>query len=176
MGSDRTKALALLATVFLAQPVMAQSPGWTYSSLPGEGDRASMGCDRNASASAFTCLVVRCSDDFTIDVHPYSSRLQQAGLWEATIDREARQMQALADDTPYGAQFADHADWLVDRLRHGTFVYLRHLDDADPGFAFIDLAGSFQSMAQALYWCAPRAAPVERNPVGSVDAQTAVER
>lgn len=175
MGPDRAKALALLMAACLAAPAAAQQPGWHYSPLPGEGDRASMGCDRNATPTRFTCLVVRCDDDFSIDIHPYSSRPQQSGVWEATIDREARQMQALADGTPYGAHFSGDADWLYDRLRHGTFVYLRHSEDADPGFDYIDLTGSFRSIAQALYWCAPRTAPVEHNAHPDSDAGTLME-
>ncbi|ODT65437.1 MAG: hypothetical protein ABS75_31475 [Pelagibacterium sp. SCN 63-23] len=165
MGPDRAKALGLLLAVLLTAPVLAQQPGWHYSPLPGEGDRASMGCDRNATPDRFTCLVVRCSDDFSIDIHPYSSRAHQTGIWETTIDREARQMEAIADDTSYGARFADDGEWLYDRLRHGTFVYLRHSEDAATGFDYIDLTGSFRSIAQALYWCAPRAAESGAVPV-----------
>ncbi len=84
-------------------------------------------------------------------------------------------MLALPDDTPYGAHFSNDAAWLHDRLQHGTFVYLRHDDDADPGFAYIDLTGSFRSITEALYWCAPRTAPIEQNAAPGVDAGTIME-
>ncbi len=135
-----------------------------------------MGCDGKASADDFTCLVVRCADDFTITVHPYSSQQKPAGIWQITVDREARQIQALPDETPYGAHFAEDSDWLLDRLRHGTFAYLRHEADANWGFAHIDLNGSFQSIAQALYWCAPRTVPIERNSLPGVDAGETMEK
>lgn len=155
---------------------MAQIAGWSYSPLPGEGDRASMGCDGEARADDFTCLVVRCADDFTITIHPYSSRQKPTGIWQITLDREARQMQAIADETPYGAHFAVDGDWLLDRLRHGTFVYLRHESDADPGFAHINLSGSFRAIAQALYWCAPRISPIEQNSLLGVEAEETMEK
>ncbi len=80
---------------------------------------------------------------------------------------------AIPDDSPYGARFADDGEWLLDRLRHGTFIYLRHADDAAPGFAYIDLTGSFRAIGEALYWCAPRTEPIERNIGPGVDAGTA---
>ncbi len=168
-----TAVLAILVPIF---PAFAQVPGWSYSPLPGEGDRASIGCDREASPERFTCLVVRCADDFSVSVHPYSNRSEPDGVWEVTFDREARQVRAKADETPYRAGFPDDADWLLDRLRNGTFAYLRHEDDANRGFAYIALNGSFRSIAQALYWCAPRTEPVERNALPGVDAEETMEK
>ncbi len=85
-------------------------------------------------------------------------------------------MLSLADETPYSAHFSEDGDWLLDRLRHGTFVYLRHETDANRGFAHIDLKGSFQSIAQALYWCAPRTAPIEQNSLLSVEPEETMEK
>jgi hypothetical protein len=69
------------------------------------------------------------------------------------------------------AHIKEDADVLLDRLRQGTFVYVRHGDDADLPFAFISLAGSMKSIAEALYWCAPRETRPEQNPVSDVDQQ-----
>jgi hypothetical protein len=170
MGPDRAKVLSL-ALLLCAAPAMAQTPGWHYSPLPGEGDRASLGCARASTAADFTCLAVRCEDDYSVGVHIYSTRASgDAGRWLMTADREDRALETMTGETPYGAKFADESGWLLDRLRQGTFIYLRHEDDNDVGFAYIDLAGSFHAIEEALYWCAPRALESEQNTAPGVDA------
>ncbi|WP_449393490.1 hypothetical protein [Devosia riboflavina] len=168
MGSHR--AAGLIACLILAQPALAQTSGWQFSPLSGEGDRAAMGCARDATPENFTCLVVRCEDDFSTGIHVHSSRFGgDAGAWDMTLDREDRRFVAEESDGPYGARINKDADLLLDRLRHGTFVYLRHSGDEHAPFAFIDLAGSMNTIAEALYWCAPRVRPTEQNAASDVD-------
>lgn len=170
MRPHSAKVLSLIL-FSLAAPALAQAPGWHYSPLPGEGDRASLGCARHSTPTDFTCLAVRCEADFSVGVHIHASRAGGgAGAWLMTADREDRTMMARAGEGPYGARFDDESGWLLDRLRHGTFIYLRHEDDSDAGFAYIDLAGSFRAIAEALYWCAPRAGADEQNTGPDVDA------
>ena len=119
---------------------------------------------------------MRCADDFSVSVHPYASAPQQAGQWAMTVDREQRVLHATADDSPYGARFADDGDWLLDRLRHGTFIYLRPDDEPAPGFAYIELAGSFRAIEEALYWCAPRSAPSNETPVPALMPEQHMEK
>ncbi|HWV20741.1 MAG TPA: hypothetical protein VN036_06925, partial [Devosia sp.] len=166
------RAAGLIAFLVLVQPAFAQAPGWHFSPLPGEGDRAAMGCARDATAQNFSCLVVRCEDDFTTGIHIHSSRFGgDAGIWTMTLDREERRFTAEKSAGPYGARITQDADFLLDRLRHGTFVYLRHSGDENAPFAFIDLAGSMKTIAEALYWCAPRVPPQEQNPVPDVASE-----
>ncbi|CAN7590571.1 hypothetical protein [Devosia sp. LjRoot3] len=168
MGPHRAAGLILF--LVMAQPAFAQAPGWQFSPLSGEGDRAAMGCAREATQENFTCLVVRCEDDFSNGVHVHSSRFGgDAGTWEMTLDREDRSFIAEKSGSPYGARIREDADLLLDRLRHGTFVYLRHSGDEHAPFAFIDLNGSMKTIAEALYWCAPRVPPQEQNAVSDVD-------
>ena len=124
MGSRR--AAGLIVLLGLVQPAVAQAPGWQFSPLSGEGDRAAMGCSRDATPQNFTCLVVRCEDDFSTGVHVHSSRFGgDAGRWTMTLDREDRAFIAEKSDSPYGARINEDADLLLDRLRHGTVVYMR---------------------------------------------------
>ena len=168
MGPHR--AAGLIALLALVQPSLAQAPGWQFSTLPGEGDRAAMGCDRDASGAHFTCLVVRCEDDFSTGIHIHASRFGgAAGTWTMTLDREDRSFMAEKSDGPYGARIREDAGLLLDRLRHGTFVYLRHSEDEYAPFAFISLDGSMKAIAEALYWCAPRRPPAEQNTAPGVD-------
>ncbi|SMQ85595.1 hypothetical protein SAMN06295905_2882 [Devosia lucknowensis] len=172
MGSHPTKAL-IAASLLAAAPTHALEPGWGYSPLPGEGDRASMGCARGSTDEDYSCLAVRCEDDFSIGIHIHSSRPGGTeGMWEMTLDREARQLEAVSDLAPYDARLVDADGWLLDGLRHGTFVYLRHHADPTGEFAFIDLGGSFRAINEALYWCAPRVAPAEQNELSDVDTTT----
>jgi hypothetical protein len=167
MGSHR--ATGLIACLILAQPVLAQTAGWQFSPLSGEGDRAAMGCARDATPENFTCLVVRCEDDFSTGLHVHSSRFGgDAGTWDMTLDRENRRFIAEESDGPYGARIHEDAEFLLDRLRHGTFVYLRHSGDEHAPFAYIDLSGSMKTIAEALYWCAPRVPPAEQNAASDV--------
>lgn len=174
MGPYRTAALIVSALLLASPPVAGQQPGWHYSPLPGEGDRASMGCARGSDAEDFTCLVVRCEDDYTTGIHLHASREEGAtGAWGMTLDRETRLVDARPDMAPYDARLADPDGWLLDGLRHGSFVYLRHTDDAESASAFIDLTGSLRAIEEALYWCAPRVPPAERNGDTGVGPQTA---
>lgn len=159
MGSHRTQALTL-ALGLLAAPVAAQEAGWHYSPLSGEGDRATLGCNRDATPDAYTCLVVRCEDDFTTGVHIHTNRSRKLGRWEMTLDRENASFVAEPSTAPYGGRFVGQADWLLDRIRQGTFIYLRHADDIEGDFAYIDLGGSLYAINAALAFCAPRV-PVE---------------
>jgi hypothetical protein len=153
MGSHPATVLILLAA--MGSPATAIEPGWHYSPLPGEGDRATLGCDREATDTAFTCLAVRCEDDYATGLHVHASRDGVAGLWEMTIDRENAELLA-EPSTPYGGRFIADADWLLERLKQGTFVYLRHTADTEGRFAYIDLGGSLFAIHRALAWCAPR--------------------
>lgn len=173
MGPHRTAALIASALLLSGTPVAGQQVGWHYSPLPGEGDRASMGCARGSDAETFTCLVVRCEDDFTTGIHLYTSRPQGGlGAWEITLDRETRQVEVLPDPAPYHGRIDDADGWLLDGLRHGTFAYLRHTRDTGGGFAYIDLTGSFRAIEEALYWCVPRIPPAERNGDPDVGPET----
>ena len=156
MGLHRTQKGLILAFVLLGSPAMAQQPGWHYSPLPGEGDRTALGCDRDATPHEYTCLAVRCEDDFSTGIHVHTSRTPVLGSWEMTPDRENASFTAEASDAPYSGQFTDNADWLLDRIRQGIFIYLRHAEDANSGFAYIDLGGSLYAINRALAFCAPR--------------------
>lgn len=156
------RAIAILG-LLLPATATAQSPGWGYSPLPGEGDRASMGCATGSTAQEHTCLVVRCEDDFSVGLHLLTSRPGGAvGSWLMTLDREDRTVSAVAEDAPYSARIEDPEGWLLDRIEQGTFVYLRHADDEAGGFAHISLAGSYRAIREALYFCAPRTGPTEQ--------------
>jgi hypothetical protein len=168
-GAGRT-LLAALACLVLAAPACAQSPGWGFSPLPGEGDRAAMGCDRDSTADDYACLVVRCEDDFTVGIHLQASRQPDVqGVWNLTIDREDRAVAVGAPTGPYSGRVLTDTDWLLDRLKLGSYVYLAHADDENQPFRFISLAGSLAAIHEALYWCAPRTTPTEQN------AETGVE-
>ena len=146
--------------LFLFGPVAAQEPGWHFSPLAGEGDRATLGCDRDAEGESFACLAVRCEDDFTVGVYIHSSLPESTGTWEMTVDRENRSVEAMPSKAPYGGRFAADGDWLLERLRQGTIVDLRRKGENGP-FRFISLAGSLYAINGALAWCAPRVPPSE---------------
>ncbi len=166
MGPYRAAAVSLL----FCAPVVAQGPGWSFSPLMGEGDRAAMGCDRDSTRDDFICIVVRCEDDFSPGIHLFSSRKPDAlGTWALTLDREDRSVDVVADAAPYSGRVATDTEWLLDRLQQGSYIYLRHSADDTAAFRFITLAGSFAAIHEALYWCAPRVTPTEQN------AETGVE-
>jgi len=165
MGPHPAQALSLLLA--LCAPAAAQQPGWHYSPLPGEGDRATMGCDREATPETFTCLVVRCEDDFSTGIHIHASRPDVSGDWEMTLDRENATFRAEPSPAPYGGRFVERTDWLLDRIRQGTFIYLGRADDPTDGFAYISLGGSLYAINAALAFCAPRI-PVEPIPDAGV--------
>ena len=161
MGPHRTRKGIVLALAIAASPVAAQQAGWQYSPLPGEGDRATLGCDRDATPQSYTCLAVRCEDDFSVGIHVHTSRLDKLGAWEITLDRENASFTAEASEAPYGGRFVERAEWLLERIRQGTFIYLRHENDQYGSFAYIGLDGSLYAINQALAFCAPRVPQAE---------------
>jgi hypothetical protein len=170
MGPYRTQSLIgglVLATLATA-PLAAQEAGWHYSALPGEGDRATLGCDRDATPAQYSCLAVRCEDDFSIGIYVHSSRHENLGRWEMTVDSENLIAITVSGPGPYGAKITGKSDWLLERLLQGSFVYLRHSADEQAPFRYISLSGSLYAINHALAWCAPRLPTGEQIPTTDV--------
>ena len=150
---------ALAVMYGLTTPALSQEPGWHYSPLPGEGDRAALGCNREATAEAFACLAVRCEDDYSIGLHIHTSRPDgDRGRWLLTIDREVGlTVDAQASTAPYSARVDGDAAELIDGLKNGGLVYLDSADGAVS--AQISLSNSLAVINRALFFCAPRVVP-----------------
>jgi hypothetical protein len=167
MGLDRAKALTLL--LLLATPVAAQEEGWHYSPLPGEGDRATLGCALNSTAEVYACVAVRCEDDWTTGVHLYTSRPESdAGRWAITVDKETRAFDAEAAE-PYGARLVGDFSWVLTNLSHGAVAYLQPETGSGMPANHIPLDGSLYAINRALAWCAPRVPASEPNDPSGVE-------
>lgn len=156
------RAAARAATLLLFTPAaLGQEAGWHYSPLAGEGDRATLGCAYGSTAASYTCLAVRCEDDFTVGLHIQTSRPGgDAGRWRLTVDEEQLDLEAAADGPPYHARVpGEAAATAIDRLRNGAMAYLHPLDGVPVSAEAIPLGGSFTAIAGALYFCAPRTPP-----------------
>lgn len=154
------RAGSALAALLLAGPALAQQPGWHYSPLPGEGDRAALGCSRSSTAEDFTCLAVRCEDDFGVGLHIHTSRKEgDVGTWQLTFDREfPHPVVTEPSGSPYGARVTGDVAEAIAALKDGTVAYL----DPPTGTLAdraIPLAGSLYAINRALYFCAPRVEP-----------------
>lgn len=161
-------AATAAAWLLLAPAAFAQEAGWHYSPLPGEGDRAALGCAYGSTASNFTCLAVRCEDDFTVGLHIHTSRPSgDAGRWRLTVDEEQIEIDAAADGSPYHARVGTGADVGIDRIRNGAMAYLHPLDGAMVSAEAIPLRGSFEAIGVALYFCAPRVPPASSSSASS---------
>ena len=173
MGSDRAARLGvvLACCALSVAAAWAQVPGWHYSPLHGEGDRASLGCATGASPTRFQCLAVRCEDDFSVGIYVYTSDpWSNGGAWELSVDDQTFLAEAQSSIAPYSQRLVDAPDELLDHLRHGSVVYLRP-DGAEDAPAFrVDLSGSMQAIDEALYYCAPRNGPSEQNPAPGVES------
>ena len=171
MGSHRNQTLtALLLTLQLVTPVTAQEAGWHYSPLPGEGDRATLGCALGSTATDYACLAVRCEDDFSVGIHVHTSRLQSdAGVWAITVDKETRSFEAVAR-SPYGAGLIGDTSWVLDNLRNGAVAYLEPGDGTAMPANHLALDGSLYAINNALAWCAPRLRAIE--PIAMPDVET----
>lgn len=166
MGPYPAQALKA-ALVFLATPAAAQEVGWHYSPLPGEGDRATLGCALESTPDRYACIAVRCEDDFTTGVHIHTSRPEgDAGRWAITVDKETRSFDAKAAQ-PYGARLVGDLSWVLDNLANGAVAYLEPEDGQGVPTNHIPLDGSLYAINTALAFCAPRV-PVEPNGSGGV--------
>lgn len=151
----------------LIVPVAAQEPGWRYSPLPGEGDRATLGCALGSTAEAYACIAVRCEDDYSTGVHIHTSRPESdAGRWAVTIDKETRSFDAEAAE-PYGARLTGDISWVLDNLANGAVAYLEPALGSGMPANHIALDGSLYAINAALAFCAPRV-PVEPIPDADV--------
>ena len=151
-----------VAALLLVVPCMAQQAGWHYSPLPGEGDRAALGCSYGATAQSFSCLAVRCEDDFTIGLHIHTSRADgDVGEWRLQfddVDGTVFPVTAAADGAPYHARIAGDVAPIIQALKDNGLVYL----DPAAGLPIdraISLSGSLHAINQALYFCAPKVEP-----------------
>ena len=165
-GTTVASGLAVMALLLGAWPATAQEAGWHYSPLPGEGDRAALGCALASTPEQFVCLAVRCEDDFSTGVHVHTGRSAgDIGGWRITIDKEDRGFTGVADGAPYGARIEGEIDWLLDGLRNGATAYLHPVEGPALPLNSIPLSGSLHAINSALALCAPRvpAKPVEPN-------------
>ncbi|QDZ12524.1 hypothetical protein [Devosia ginsengisoli] len=155
MGSHPAQIL-IPALLLLVLPATAQETGWHYSPLPGEGDRAALGCALNSTPQAYACIAVRCEDDFTTGVHIHTSRQQSdAGDWAITVDKETRSFTAESAE-PYGARLVGDFSWVLHNLSHGAVAYLAPEDGSAMPANHIPLDGSLYAINAALAFCAPR--------------------
>lgn len=155
------KALAVAAlALFLPAPLAAQEAGWHYSPFDGEGDRAALGCAYGSDAVTYTCLAVRCEDDFSVGLHIHTSRLGgDAGRWTLDIDKDHHEVEARASGAPYHARVEGDVAALLEALKQGAVAYLDPQAGAQVHRNGISLSGSLQAINQALYFCAPRTPP-----------------
>lgn len=162
----RSAGLLAAGMVALTTPALAQQSGWHYSPLPGEGDRAAMGCTYGSTPERHACLVVRCEDDFTVGLHIHTSRGGgDAGRWHIEFDKGDPRLDltAVADETPYSARVQGDVAPLIDALKNGAVVYLDP-EKGEPVERAISLSGSLTAINNALYFCAPRVAPAPAEP------------
>ena len=156
----------LVGLFLLTAPALAQQAGWHYSPLPGEGDRAAMGCSYGANATAYSCLVVRCEDNFAVGLHIHTSRADgDAGAWRLEfddVDGTASPVTAAADGSPYHARILGDVAPIIQALKDNGLVYLDPVA-GQPIDRAISLSGSLTAINQALYFCAPKAEPEAAN-------------
>ncbi|MDB5529744.1 MAG: hypothetical protein JWR51_2847 [Devosia sp.] len=147
----------IVAALMLAAPVWAQEAGWHYSPLPGEGDRAALGCASGSTPENYACVAVRCEDDFGVGLHLYTSRSEgDAGDWVVDIDEDAHPVSAQTDTGPYGARITGDGTALRDGLEQGAVAYLQPKSGSPLELAVIPLSGSLTAINNALAYCAPR--------------------
>jgi len=172
------RGVAFLLAMLAMAPAEAQEAGWHYSPLPGEGDRAALGCASGSSAQDYACMAVRCEDDFSVGMHLYTSRTEgDVGPWAIDIDKDHGQFVAVADGAPYGARIEGDLAWLRDGLEQGAVAYLQPLFGQPLQRGVIPLGGSLTAITQALAYCAPRVpkAPSEPNAPQGVEPQIKTE-
>ncbi len=172
-GSGLLKAVVAGPALLLTSPVLAQEAGWHYSPLPGEGDRATLGCSYGATAMSFTCLAVRCEDDFTVGVHIHTSRAGgDAGRWVLEFDKEGERVPvtAVGDGSPYHARIEGDVAPIIELLKNSGLVYLDP-EDGLPTDRAISLSGSLYAINQALYFCAPKVVPPSGDEEAAVDGE-----
>ena len=176
MGPDRTETLIVprrgrvlgwansrlaAMAMFAATPAFAQEPGWHFSPLPGEGDRAAMGCARESTAEKYTCVVVRCEDDFAIGQHLHTSRAEgDAGEWMLTVDETLFPLTVSAPKPgePYGGRVGGEVLALIEDLMQGAVAFIDRRPEQLLGSSPIPLSGSLRAIDQALFFC-PRPPP-----------------
>jgi hypothetical protein len=156
MGLHRAqKASALIALLF-ASPTLGQTPGWQYSPLSGEGDRATLGCSLKSTSHSYVCMAVRCEDDFSTGVYVHTNRpIRDVGGWHVTIDKETKFYPSEVDEI-YSARLVGQLDWVLDYLAQGAVAYLQPEDGSPLPDNQISLQGSLYAITSALSFCAPR--------------------
>ena len=153
MGPHPAQGLIL---ALLSLPATAQEAGWHYSPLPGEGDRATLGCALNSTPQTYACIAVRCEDDYSTGIHIHTSRPEgDAGRWAITIDKETRSFDAQPSQ-PYGARLVGDFAWVLDGLANGAVAYLEPEAGSGMPANHIALDGSLYAINAALAFCAPR--------------------
>ena len=161
-----SRLLAWVVLVLMSTAAAAgEEPGWHFSPLAGEGDRAAMGCTLDTTSVSYTCLVVRCADDFSVALHLHTSRAGgPAGRWELTFDRQTFPTIAVPDASPYGARIEGDVAGIIEAIEQGATGYIEPVEGARGNSSRLPLKGSLQTIRQALYFCAPRTEAGQETP------------
>ena len=109
----------LLASLILALPSPAQEPGWSYSPLPREGDRAALGCASGSTKAEFHCLAVRCEVDGQLAIYAYATEPAAfTGRWTLQIDKQNYAVFGLPGwmSQPYTSRIAEAPPGLTETL------------------------------------------------------------
>lgn len=165
--------MTIASLLAFASPALAQEAGWHYSPLPGEGDRAALGCTYGTTPETYACLAVRCEEDFTVGVHIHTSRAGgDAGKWMLEFDKEGERfpVTAIAGSSPYHARIEGDVAEIIEQLKNAGLVYVDPQDGPSIDRA-ISLSGSLYVINQALYFCAPKVNPASDGEVTAVDGQ-----
>jgi hypothetical protein len=150
-------ALGIVAGLALAGPALGQQAGWHFSPFPGEGDRAALACGYGATETEFTCIAVRCEDDYSVGLHIHTSRAGgDAGPWRIDVDKETFEVTAEPDGSPYNARVGGDISEVLDWLKHGAVLYIDPHAGPPVSRNGITLDGSMTAINRALFFCAPR--------------------
>ena len=147
--------IALAAT---AAAVVAQD-AWQPSPFPGEEDLAVMGCSDSTNEEAWSCLAVRCENDWSLGLYAELTNLTLDGEFTLVVGEESFPVSGRTQEQsiPYNNRLDGEIPDILAAMKSAEAVVIDRPDDPlNPGFDTIPLRGAADAITALEARCTQR--------------------
>jgi hypothetical protein len=148
----RQIARALLSAIALAAATTAAvaQDFWQPSPFPGEEDLAVMGCSDSTNEEAWSCLAVRCENDWSLGLYTELTNLTLEGEFTLVVGEVRFPVSGRMQEqsVPYSNRLDGDVSAIVAAMKAAEAVVIdRPRDPLNPGFDTIPLRGAAEAIS-----------------------------
>jgi hypothetical protein len=162
----KARLIAAILAVAMTGTAHAQS-NWDWSSFPGEGEKAVLGCSDSTTDEDWVCLAVRCEAAGSLGLYVELTDLSLDERFDLVIGEQRFAVAGASRDEsgPYSNRLSGEVAAIVAALKSGAAVKLDVPGGAlNPGFDTVPLRGSSRALTALEAQCGITALPEDPGP------------